>query len=111
MENTSTNIIDIIKKISDLKFQKDVWLEGKYWDRVSSFDEAVNTLEDYNFISDINENRIGLTESEKNKIESFTIKLMGYEDKNPQLMLDDSTWQNIAKEACEIVPVLKKYIW
>lgn len=49
MENTSTNVIDIIKKLSDLNFQKDVWLEGKYWDRVSSFDEAVNTLEDYNF--------------------------------------------------------------
>lgn len=111
MENTSTNVIDIIKKLSDLNFQKDVWLEGKYWDRVSSFDEAVNTLEDYNFFIDIKENKMGLTESEKNKIESFNTKLIGYDGEDFQLILNDPLWKTIANEANEIIKILENYTW
>ncbi len=111
MENTSENILDVLEKISNFKFQKEVWLEGKYWDRVSSFEEAVNTLEDYNFFTDVNENKIGLTENEKNKTKFFNTKLEEYEGGNCKDMLTDPSWKNIVEEANEIFLILKEYTW
>lgn len=110
MNNVSKNIIDIIEKISDLKFQKDVWLEGKYWDRVSSFEEGVNSLEDYSFFSDIMENNIKLPIIERQKIETFNIKLLDYDGQNAEIMLNDPNWKNIVEEAGQIVKILKKYM-
>ena len=111
MKNTSRNVIDILEKISDFKFQKEVWLEGKYWNRVSSFEEAVNTLEDYNFFTDVDENKIGLTENEKNKTKIFINKLMQYESENCSDMLIDPIWKNIVNDANEIFLIIKKYTW
>ncbi|WP_445456096.1 hypothetical protein [Flavobacterium sp. HNIBRBA15423] len=111
MKNKSVNVIDILKKISDINFQKEVWLEGKYWDWVSSFEEAVNLLEDYDFFVDVNENNIRVTENEKKVIENFNDKLMEYESNNIELMLSDNNWKNIVNMAYEVSEILKKYNW
>jgi hypothetical protein len=52
-----------------------------------------------------------LTESEKNKIESFNTKLMEYDGKDFQLMLNDILWKTIVNEANGIVKILEKYTW
>ena len=111
VKNTLENIIDVLEKICDLKFQKDVWLEGKYWDRVSSFEEAVNTLEDYNFFVNVTKNSIGLTESEKIIIESFNSRLVKYECENVERMLQDNVWIRIVDSAKEVHKIIQKYYW
>lgn len=54
---------------------------------------------------------MGLTESEKNKIESFNTKLIGYDGEDFQLILNDPLWKTIANEANEIVKILENYTW
>jgi hypothetical protein len=111
MKNKGANVLDVISKISSLEFQHDVWVEGKYWDRVINFEEAVNTLDDYEFFEDIEENHIGLPEKDQSRIANFLNKLLEYESRNPKIMVSDSNWAKIVKEAGEIYPLLKKYKW
>jgi hypothetical protein len=111
MKNKDENILDVISKISSLEFQKDVWVEGKYWDRVTNYEEAVNTLDDYEFFEDIEENNLGLPENEQTKIANFLTKLLEYDSRSPKVMISDKNWNEIVKEAGEIYPILKKHKW
>ena len=52
MKKQLQTIFDILEKISNVNFQKEVWLQGKYWHIVSSFGESVNLLDDYGFFDD-----------------------------------------------------------
>jgi hypothetical protein len=111
MKNKDQNILDVISKIASLDFQQDVWVEGKYWDRVINFEEAVNTLDDYEFFEDIKANHIGLSENEQGRIENLLNKLLEYESRNPKAMISDPNWLKIVQETGEIYPILKKYKW
>lgn len=109
MKNKEKNVIDILEKIADLKFQKGVWLDGKYWDRVSSFEEGVNSLEDYDFFLDARQGSIKFSEVEKQKIDGFIANLLEYEEQDVEKMLRDSVWIKITEEAREVVKILKKH--
>lgn len=111
MKNKSKNVLDVLDKISDIKFQKDVWLEGKYWDKISDFEEAVNTLEDYDFFIDIDENKIGLSKEEKDITKLFIDKLIKYESRNVEFMLKDNNWISITESAKKVNKILNKYSW
>ena len=111
MKDSKENVINILEKISDLEFQKNVWLKGEYWDKVSSFEEAINTLDDYYFFSDIKSNVIGLTQDEKNKVEIFIKELLAFEMAIGETMLKDEKWISIADTAKDIIVILKKYNW
>ena len=106
-----TNIVDVLNKISDLKFQREVWLEGKYWDRVSSFEEAVNTLEDYKFFDDVKENKIGLSEEDKVQVDLFVKKLNEYDVEDVTFMLNDSKWEIIVSLAKKTNEILDGCCW
>jgi hypothetical protein len=111
MERTSENVLDVIKKIADPRFQREVWIEGRYWDRVSDFDEAVNTLEDYNFFTDVGENKLGLPKKELAITVSFLDKLSNYDRTHDNFSLEDSRWQVIIGEAVKVYNLLLKYSW
>lgn len=111
MVDASKNILDIISKLSSLEFQNDVWIEGKYWDRVVNLEEARNLLGDYFFFEDVDENRIGLLDEEQIKTKHFLDTLLKYKNRPAEDMLSDKAWQAIVKEANEIYKILKKYDW
>ena len=104
MENAKENILDILSKISDLKFQKEVWKEQKHWDKILNFGEAVNTLDDYSFF-DSNEIWGTLSDYEVNQIQDFKTKLENYEENTD--MLNDKNWILITDKAKEIHSLLK----
>jgi len=111
MVNKSVNILDVIEKLSNLDFQNDVWVKGKYWDRVANYSEAINTLEDYNFFDDLTNNRIGLTKEEINITNSFVKKLLEYGNRNPSYMISDNIWKDIVKHSQLVSEILKRYDW
>ncbi len=101
MENWKENIICFIEKIGNLNFQYDVWVKGLFWDRVVSFGEAINTLEDYCFFEKI-ENKSIRFEDEKLQINliDFSANLLSYQEpENVEEMLRDEEWLNIVKQA------------
>lgn len=111
MLNKSENILDVIKKLADINFQKDVWALGKYWDRITDFTEAINTLEDYNFVDDLTLNRIGLSEIELKEVKLFVDKLFNYDYKTTEIMISDKHWEEIVDDAKRVNEILKKYYW
>lgn len=111
MRNTSENVLDVIKKIADPKFQREVWVEGKYWDRVTDFEEAVNTLEDYNFFTDVSKNRIGLSGKERRIVNTFAKKLSKYDSEHGSFTLTNPRWREIVDGAVEVYNLLLERSW
>lgn len=99
MENYKTAILDVLQKISDLDFQRDVWVKQAYWDIVLNFGEAVNLLDDYCFFEEVEKKDISLPDIvEQNNMECFIKDILEYEEpSDPLVMLVDSKWIEIAK--------------
>ena len=110
MEHKKEKVLDVLKKISDLRFQEDVWVNQKYWDEVLNFGEAVNTLDDYCFFDEVEEGKIKLSDSKTQMdLEIFLAELLAYEEpSNPQDMLRDSKWKEISKKAAKLNKKLER---
>lgn len=112
MINHRENLIDILGKISDPEFQKEVWVDHKYWDRITDFGEAVNTLDDYFFFDLVEARKLGLKDSEYHLADDFVTALLGYEEpKLPAKMLSDESWLKITEQARIVLNALQKSEW
>ena len=92
-------IADILSKLSNPQFLKDVWINHKYWDNILNYDEAVNTLDDYYFFDKVEAGKIKFTDAEtQKKLELFVKKLLEYD---PPVFnhsnLNDTQWKEIMK--------------
>lgn len=101
MENKKEAILDILNKLSDLKFQNDVWTIQLYWDRILSYGEAINTLEDYNFFDDVNNGLIVLKEKEDQRLLLFFVKkILDFdEDGEQKPIANNPKWIEITQMA------------
>lgn len=106
MEKRIEFILDILGKISNINFQNEVWIQGKYWDRVSSFGESVNLLDDYGFFDDCKLFEKLLDKVEREKIAYFKELLLAYEQ-NGNNILDTEEWLLITRLAQELVQIIK----
>ena len=107
----SDHIKDIISKISDLEFQRKVWLRAEYYDIVLNHTEALCQLEDRQFFDDVENNSIGFTSKDLNRLQSFLVRLNNYEPTSDQELFIDETWLSITKEAKQIRELLENYDW
>lgn len=101
MENKKEVVLDILSKLSDLKFQNDVWTKQLYWDRILNYGEAVNTLEDYNFFDDANNGLILLKEKEDQRLLLlFVKKILDFdEDGEQKPIANNLEWVEISQMA------------
>lgn len=106
MEKRIEFILDILGKISNINFQNEVWIQGKYWDRVSSFGESVNLLDDYGFFDDFKLFEKLLDEVEREKMAYFKELLLAYEQ-NGNNILHNEEWLLITRLAQELVQIIK----
>ncbi len=111
MDNSKKNILDIINKLSDLQFQKEVWIDGKYFDYISNYGEAVNTLGDFNFFEEFENGIINLdNENEQKILKDFVYKILSYNEPvhNIHSILNDNEWLEIVVLAKCVLKSLKK---
>lgn len=106
MENQLQVIFDIIERISNINFQKEVWIQGRYWDAVSSFGESINLLDDYGFFDKFSYFENLLNKDESEKIKHFKNLLLLYDPKDN--MLEDKEWISITRLARELLPVIEQ---
>jgi hypothetical protein len=105
------NILNAIKDISDIEFQREAWL-GKNPNIVSSYDEVINTLYDDNdferyieHYKSLNGNTVlyRLLNTLNRLINDYNIKSV----ENDSIILEDPKWIDITEKAKEIISLLK----
>ena len=107
MKNRQDVIEDILNKLSDIKFQEDVWVKHSYWHRITNFGEAVNTLDDYDFFDELYSDNLIMDEADLSILNDFRRRLLNFiEFENGNLMLTDPSWIQIAKDASLIRSML-----
>lgn len=108
METQWSVIIEILKKLSNEQFQKDVWAQHKYKHPLFSFGETVNTLGDYFFFDSIKERELNLSSEEYELLDQYITNLLSYtEPRDASLMLVDPKWSNIMQSTNRIIDILK----
>jgi hypothetical protein len=108
METQWSVIIEILKAIADLDFQKDVWLVHKYKHPLFSFGETVNTLEDYFFFESIEQRELHLPENDHEIVAQYIKNLLSYnEPADPSLMFSDPAWINISASTKTVIDILQ----
>lgn len=108
MEDKKVVVLDIIEKLSDLDFQREVWVQQKYWDRVLNFGEAVNTLDDYNFFDDVETNSMKFPNDQWRTLVYFSKKILGFEeDESAEEILQNPDWIEITKIAKDVMKILQ----
>lgn len=101
IEGEMKQYVLILGNLSDLQFQRDVWLDCKYPDRIFNFGEAVNTLEDYNFFERVECRELDLTEAEYLAVCDFSRSLFSYDEPVSDIgrMFNDKEWMVIVEQA------------
>jgi hypothetical protein len=101
------NILHIFKCLSDLDFQNKVWVNADFFDSLcSSFGEAVNSLEDFNFYEDIKNKKFKFSVDLYSKISNLLDDLDNYDEN--EKMMSDPQWLNIVKQSKIIYDEIKK---
>lgn len=108
MQTQWSVIIEILKRIGDIKFQEDIWVKQKHNHPLLSFGETVNTLEDYFFFDSIKNRELKLSEKNYKILDQYIKSLISYtEPKDTSLMLTDLKWINIVQATESIIDILK----
>lgn len=107
MQNRKAVVLEILSKISDVEFQKNVWVDGQ-GDFVTSYSEAVNQLDDYTFFEFIDNREIPFTnEGDEIKTKLFIEKPVNYDEPiDFKTALNDSHWLEIVNLAEEVKLIL-----
>lgn len=110
MEDKKNRILDVLSKIANLQFQKEVWFKQLYWDEILNYSEAINTLDDYCFFDDVEVGKISLIDTlNQKKLNHFVNELLAYNEPNVAIeLLIDPKWLQISKQAKEIEELLQK---
>ena len=111
-DNVRNNIKLIIRKLSDIDFQINVWLNGEYWDSITDFGEAINSLDDVCFFDSIKDNSIRFDNIEnQKKLSNFAKILLEYEEpKEVSDMLKSEKWLDIVEQAKDIYTIISDLI-
>ncbi|MGN6399935.1 MAG: hypothetical protein ACTHMD_05750 [Flavisolibacter sp.] len=100
-------IIEILKKVADIKFQREIWIEHKRKHPLFSFGETVNTLDDYFFFDSINDRELDLSLEDYQAIIRYNDKLLSYTVPNIiSSILDDPKWLDIVAETKDVIKIL-----
>lgn len=110
MEQRKKVVLDILERICNIQFQKDVWVNHLYNDVIFCFGEAVNMLDDYFFFDDIKEGKIKFSDPiDQDRLEDFASNILAYDDPpNINIMLNDTKWNKICEDAYILVNSLKE---
>lgn len=108
MENSREVILEILNKISDLDFQQKVWIEQSYWDKISNYGEAINTLEDYSFFEDVNNGLIRTIDEEQQKLLlSFSKTIIEFDENgNNKPVASNPRWMEASLMAKQLGSIL-----
>lgn len=95
------NILYILGCLSNYQFQIDCWKNGIYFDQYcSSFGEAVNSLDDFNFFDDIATCKFNFSEVLYSKVVNILSDLEQYQE--TENMLHDQYWIDIVKRIGQV---------
>jgi hypothetical protein len=101
-------IVNLISRVSDLNFQRNVWLEQKQNDIAFSMGELINLLDDYSFFEDV-DILCSYINDKKDKllIQQFEKELLNYQEpENIVTIFYDEQWLSIVNQANKIVSIL-----
>jgi len=114
-----SNILSAIKHLSNIDYQKNVWL-SKSDDQISSFDEDIMVLYDDNCFDDdfwndthlpkfnFNEVQINVLKEFKRKLDEYLIKIKEVNSKlSDQEIISDPEWVKIAENAKNVLTYFK----
>jgi hypothetical protein len=109
MRGTQWNkILEILEKIGNINFQKDVWKDQKYFDNILSYGEGINTLDDYFFFDAIENRELPLDANLYLFIDDYIKKLLSYKDS--KVMFDDPVWLKLVERTHEVIRIIKDAI-
>lgn len=110
MQTQWSVIIEILKKIADLKFQKEVWTKRRYKHPLFDFGETINTLEDYYFFDSVKEREMPFGEKDYEALDQYIERLTSYTAPGVLArMLNDPGWINITQETKRIINILETH--
>lgn len=103
--------LNLLERFSDEKFIDDVWVNGRYYDYVFSFDELVEMFEDFFFFDEMKSFLVEIEDpDQKSIIEKFLDRIEGYSTpSNPSELLSDKKFIEIKKLAHDVEEIIKKY--
>lgn len=107
-------ILYIFSCLSDSEFRRKVWVDGEYFDTYcSSFGEAVNSLDDFNFFNDVENGNIKLENNVLQiRLEKLMKDILDYQEPDSAAcMLKDPSWIKIVDEASQIHALLNSVQW